>query len=40
MSTIKEKLPEEFKKEMKELLKDEYEDFINSYDQDKCNKNK
>lgn len=37
MSTIKEKLPEEFKKEMKELLKDEYEDFINSYDQDRTN---
>lgn len=37
MSTIKEKLPEQFKKEMKELLKDEYEDFINSYDDDRTN---
>ena len=32
MSTIKEKLPIEFKNEMKELLGDEYDSFIQSYD--------
>ena len=37
MSTIKEKLPEEFKEEMKELLGDEYEDFIDSYDSERTN---
>ncbi len=37
MNTIKDKLPKEFKEEMKELLKDEYEDFIKSYDEEKTN---
>lgn len=37
MNTIKEKLPEEFKKEMKELLKEEYKDFIDSYDESRTN---
>lgn len=37
MSTIKERLPQEFKEEMKALLNEEYEDFINSYDEERTN---
>lgn len=37
MSTIKEKLPSEFKDEMQEILGDEYSLFLDSYDSEKTN---
>ncbi len=37
MNIMKDKLPKEFKEEMKELLKDEYEVFLASYDEERTN---